>query len=234
MKRTISVVVALLLTSAVLVAHPAPALAKRTRVTTGLLHALRDGSVTVDQLVAATADRCQCAPPRAEVLSRYRGTDGQRRVERRRTGRAADVHGLPHHRGRASRRCASRHRLRPAQHAGGRNRQRTSGLHGQSGHQQAVHPVCLPAARMCRRELYGVPRTRALAQQCRPNPRRVGAVHVQRRHLARRGTRHPSARDQQCRDVDVQVRRLSAAPRSHQRHRWPIPDADGDAATDRR
>jgi hypothetical protein len=57
---------------------------------------------------------------------------------------------------------------------------------------------------------------------------------VQRRHLARRGTRHPSARDQQCRDVDVQVRRLSAAPRSHQRHRWPIPDADGDAATDRR
>jgi hypothetical protein len=69
MKRTISVVVALLLTSGLLVVHPAPASAKRTRVTTGLLRALRDGSVTVDQLVAATADRCQCAPPRAEGLT---------------------------------------------------------------------------------------------------------------------------------------------------------------------
>src|SRR6185436_12362189 len=69
MKRTISVVVALLLTSGMLVVHPAPASAKRIRVTTGLHRALRDGSVTVDQLVAATAARCHCAPPHAEGLA---------------------------------------------------------------------------------------------------------------------------------------------------------------------
>jgi hypothetical protein len=68
MNRVISVV-ALVLAFGMLTVHAAPAVAKRANVATGLLNALDADSVTIDQLVAATAVSCQCAAPRAVALA---------------------------------------------------------------------------------------------------------------------------------------------------------------------
>ncbi len=68
MKRPISIGV-LVLTSAMTAAHASPALARGTGMAAALLNALSNGGVTVDQLVAATAASCKCAPPKAAALA---------------------------------------------------------------------------------------------------------------------------------------------------------------------
>ena len=62
MKR--SIFLGLLVAACVSFLHAPPALAKRASQAAGLLNALYVGNVTVDQLVAATAASCKCAPPR--------------------------------------------------------------------------------------------------------------------------------------------------------------------------
>src|SRR5215813_7987231 len=62
MKR--SVIFGLLVAGCMLILHAPPALAKRASMVAGLLNALYVGDVTVDELVAATAASCKCAPPR--------------------------------------------------------------------------------------------------------------------------------------------------------------------------
>jgi len=65
--KAISVVV-LVLAFGTIALHPAPVLAKRASMARDLKNALNKGSVTVDQLVSATAASCKCAPPRAAAL----------------------------------------------------------------------------------------------------------------------------------------------------------------------